>query len=96
MLWLADDTVGEVLSYSLTCLEEAKLKVQEVGHASANCHVPHGPGVVSITTERLIAEDGSAALNRHANIVKMHERRRVNRDQVNFVAQSRHSVAVAR
>ncbi len=75
MLWLADDTVGDVLLYALTCLEEAKLKVQEVGHASANRHVPHGPRVVSMTTEWLVAQYCAAALNRHANIFKMHERR---------------------
>jgi hypothetical protein len=77
-------------------VEEAELKVQEMERSRPHGHVSHRRCFFGVAPEWLVAQHGSAALDGQADILEVHERRRVNRHKVDLVAQLGHLVPVPR
>src|SRR5262249_2007348 len=56
----------------------------------------HGPGILGVAPERFVTQHGPTPLDRHANVLEVHERWRVDRHQVNLIAQLGDRVDLAR
>jgi hypothetical protein len=83
----ANSTLFQQRTNPLPARVEPELEIHEVQHTRFHGHVSHRLRFRGVKSERLVAQDGAPLVNGDLDMLQVHERRRMNRNQISLRTQ---------